>query len=42
MEKNGKEGKEKKVAKLKGKAEKVAGAEQHKEANEPVAEESLQ
>ena len=42
MEKNGKEGKKKKVAKLKGKAEKVAEAEQHKEANEPVAEESLQ
>ena len=42
MEKNGKEGKKKKVAKLKGKAEKVAGAEQHKEANEPIAEESLQ
>ena len=42
MEKNGKEGKKKKVAKLKGKAEKVAGAELHKEANEPVAKESLQ
>ena len=42
MEKNGKVGQKKKVAKLKGKAEKVAGAEQHKVANEPVAEESLQ